>query len=481
MERPARRCGGDEGVRGGAGALSRSALGAIRERRGLAALVLLALAAAALQIAAYWPGILIWDSIRQYREALAGQYDDWHPPAMDWLWRQLTAIHKGPAPMLLLQTGMLWGGLMLLAARAERDGRLRLGLAILAAGLLPIPFALMGAITKDGLMAGALLLAVGLAAWRWRVAAGLLLIAAATIRFNAFFAEVPLALMLLPAAWRAGTVRLGLATIAVALPLVAALPLANALLRAEPSGVGLSLVIFDLGGITEQSGADAFPPQTVADPVAVNHLCYDPAKWDSYAWWVEEPCPMGFNQLRDAFAKAHISPTGWWLRAIAAHPVAYAAHRLAHFSINSRFLIHGPPNVPVFRQTDPNEWGYGITQNGLFRVIDRIAVASEAAPIGWPIWWMAVAAGVLLLSPFVSAGGAALPLAWSSLLYGLGYLPLSVASEMRYHLWTMLAALLAAILAAAAIDWRGVPRARLVAAALPLLIVTALASAWRLG
>ena len=39
------------------------------------------------------------------------------------------------------------------------------------------------------------------------------------------------------------------------------------------------------------------------------------------------------------------------------------------------------------------------------------------------------------------------PLALSSLLYGMGYLVLSVAAEMRYHLWTILASLVAATIA----------------------------------
>ena len=47
------------------------------------AIVLLALLHGAL----FWPGIMTWDAIRQYGQAVSGQYDDWHPPAMNWLWR----------------------------------------------------------------------------------------------------------------------------------------------------------------------------------------------------------------------------------------------------------------------------------------------------------------------------------------------------------------------------------------------------------
>jgi hypothetical protein len=61
---------------------------------------------ALLTASAYWPGLMTWDPVRQYGEALSGQIDDWHPPAMQWLWRQLLAVHSGPAPMLIMQLAL---------------------------------------------------------------------------------------------------------------------------------------------------------------------------------------------------------------------------------------------------------------------------------------------------------------------------------------------------------------------------------------
>src|SRR5258706_8311610 len=142
---------------------------------------------AAVQAAAYWPGLMTWDAIRQYDQALSGEFDDWHPPAMEWLWRQFIPIHTGPAPMLVLQLLLYWGGFALLAGWALRERRRGLAVALAACALLPIPLALMGAVLKDCLMAGALLMATGLLAWSrpgrdaWlRALAILLLLCAAT-------------------------------------------------------------------------------------------------------------------------------------------------------------------------------------------------------------------------------------------------------------------------------------------------------------
>lgn len=433
----------------------------------------------AVQLAAFWPGVMVWDAIRQYRQALSGRYDDWHPPAMNWLWRELGVFGPGPAPMLVLQAALHWGGLALLArSAARRDARA--GWAIAACGLLPIPFLLIGTVLKDSLMAGALLLAAGMIAVRrpgdriLAMGAALLLLGAATLRFNAVPACVPLALMLAPPRWRASWPRVAVAALAGAAMLAAALPLANRLLRAEHSGVELSLVIYDLGGITRFGGADAFPPVVVADPVAVNARCYNPVSWDSYAWWGPDPCPIGFEAVRDAFAARHESATRWWLRAISTHPIAYATHRLTHADRNLRLWVRDADLPTLSLDSDPNPWGFSVASTPLRRAVDTLAVASLATPLGWPICWLAVAAACLLLRP----QGLAAALAWSALLYALSYVPLSVASEVRYHFWTMTAAALAAVLTLA--DRPTVARGRWVAAGALVAATTAVAIAGRL-
>jgi hypothetical protein len=449
-----------------------------------AALLLAMIAAATLQLAAFWPGIMIWDAIRQYRQSLSGVYDDWHPPAMNWLWRQLLPIHSGPAPMLALQALLYWGGFALLAAAALRRGRPWLAAAIASCALLPIPFVLTGAVLKDSLMAGTLLFASGLIAWRredeWplRIAAILLLIAAATLRFNAVPACLPLFVVALPAAWRRTWHRLALTTIVATVPLVAAMPVANRLLHAQHSGVELSLVIYDLGGIGRYAGIDAFPPVGVADPVAVNAHCYRPVSWDSYAWWGPEPCPIGFTNLQPVFAARHLDPYALWAKAIVAHPLAYAEHRLAHFDNNSRFLVDDADLPTLSLQTDPNPWNFRLAPSALRDTLGAIAIWSSHTPLGWPICWLALGLGVLWLAWRQPDRTLALPLALSAWLYGISYLPLSVASEIRYHFWTATGiALATAILLA---DARGIPKRRLAIAFVPLLVVVVLCVAARL-
>ncbi len=428
---------------------------------------------AALHIALFWPGIFTWDAIRQYGQALSGQYDDWHPPAMNWLWRQLRGFGNGPAPMLVLQVALYWSGTAAWMQAARRRGCPRAALAIGVLALSPIALVLTGTILKDSLFAGALLLASGLLALARqgersrRVLAALLLVAAATLRFNAVPACLPLLLLALPATWRTTWPRLVGASALVAVPLVLALPLANVALHAKRSGVELSLVIYDLGGIERFSEVDVFPKTDVPNPVAVNHDCYSPVSWDRYAWWGDAPCAIGYTNLRAPLTAGH-GPYAWWVAAVLRHPLAYIAHRLAHFDRNTRFLVQDADLPKLSVASDPNDWGYALAPNAARTAVSDAAAWLLTTPFGWPICWIALGVGLLVLRP--SLGEPQGALAWSAVLYAFSYLPLSVASEVRYHFWTMSAVGIAAVLTLARREVWTLPRWRLGLAGAPLVV-----------
>lgn len=452
---------------------------------GLGALTLIALSHALL----FWPGIMTWDAIRQYGQAVNGQYDDWHPPAMSWLWRQLGVFGRGPGPMLTLQVVLFWGGTALwILAASRRTGWWRIA-PIAAVMLSPIALVLIGTVLKDSLFAGALLVASGMLAvaslgkrpetWPMRLTAALILIAAATLRFNAVPACLPLLLIALPDAWRRTVPRLVASAALMAVPLVLALPLANTALGAKRSGVELSLVIYDLGGIGRFSGTNVFPQTATRDPAAVNAACYSPVSWDRYAWWGADPCPIGFETLKTPLRHER-GPYGWWATAVVAHPLAYAGHRLVHFDHNARFLVRDSELPGLSLASDPNPWGYAVPQSAVQTAIAQAATWLLTTPLGWPAWWLALGIGLLVLRPSLAEGDPAVALAWSGVLYGFSYLPLSVASEVRYHFWTIAAVAIAAVMTLGQREhWRVRPL-RLALAVAPLALTTVASFAARL-
>lgn len=437
----------------------------------------------------YWPGLVTYDSVRQYDQALSGAFDDWHPPMMEGLWRLILPLWPSPAPMLLLQLGLYAAGMTGLIVWALRRGRPGVAAGLSLCALLPLSVALMGEVLKDSLMAGALTAAVALVLLSLenrnkvaRAGAVLLIFFAATLRFNAFLAGVPILLLAMGPVALASRLRMAVSAAVMAVLLLLAMPLANKALGAQPSDVNLSLVIFDLAGITDHSGQDAFPAMKVANPVAVVHRCYTPAKWDSFSWWVDPLCPLNFEQIRRAFHAANINALPFWIGQIARHPFAYAQHRLAHWNINARFWVHEKVERPVQRESAPNDWNFHVTPGPMLDFVDDAALKSAETPLGWPCAWMALAFGLMLAARRMASARIIWVLAGSALFYGLGYAVFSVASELRYYLWTMTAAAMATVIALG--DFPALPRPERWRAglemALPTLAVLSVATLARL-
>ena len=137
-------------------------------------------------------------------------------------------------------------------------------------------------------------------------------------------------------------------------------------------------------------------------------------------------------------------------QAAAAHPLAYAAHRLAHWNSTERWLV--PPGLPEAGPPDeaePNDIGLNGPQSDAATAWQDAAAVEAGTPLGWPILWTVIA---LLLVPLAwgrrgeSAGGFALALLASALTLEASFLVISIASDLRYHLWPMAASALALIL-----------------------------------
>jgi hypothetical protein len=432
-------------------------------------------ALAVVQLSFFWPGVVTPDSLSQYAQALSGHYEDWHPPVMAFLWRQLIRLAPGQAPFLAMNALLYWGGTLLLADGLRRHNRPRAALAVVAIAAMPIPFGQMGAIIKDSLLAACSLAAVGLAAQGSRparlIAAGLLVIAAAT-RFNAAFAAAPLLVWLMPPGWNAGRIRhCGLVLAAIGL-LSATSWLINqvslAPLRTHPM---ISLVGFDLAGIIDHGGSAAIPPLSRDTSRTVAARCYTPAQFNPR---YRDDCDDVQSGLSSATAGRL---TRFWLTTIAQHPIPWLRHRLAHLNINWRFLVARVPDDAIYIMAMPaNDLGLSYRASPAARMIYRAASALAASPFGRPATWLTVAAALLALAPSFRCRRAVTALALSALLYSGAYAVVSVAPDLRYNLWTMLAAALA--LAIAARDIVTVPRRRLIGCGLALGVVMLLETVW---
>ncbi|WP_341760986.1 hypothetical protein [Candidatus Tisiphia endosymbiont of Thecophora atra] len=67
-----------------------------------------------LHFAFAYPGGMTFDSFSQYEQSVSGSYSAHHPPLMSMIWSLFHYIYQGPQTMLLLNLGLLWGGVLLL-------------------------------------------------------------------------------------------------------------------------------------------------------------------------------------------------------------------------------------------------------------------------------------------------------------------------------------------------------------------------------
>jgi hypothetical protein len=427
---------------------------------------------------AFWPGIPMYDTVSQYDQVLSGDVEDWHPPIMVRLWQVISPLGSGTAPMFALQVALYALGFALIVSALARDRRWAAAGAVAVLGLSPLLLGWQMVVLKDAQMLGALVFASGVIAhYRLRerrvpvVAAAtvaLLMIYATLVRANALFATVPMAVLLLP---RPASMPVrGLLALIAMLALIAVEPVINhRVFGASPSGVAKSQPLFDLAAIAVAVPASV-PPFTAGERrQLVEKNCVKAFFWDP----IGEPSACGaLTERADALPESQLYLD--LAEAVIAHPLAYAEHRLAHWNSTERWLVQpGLIDAKPPDEAEPNDVGLATPSSPMVQDWQARAALQAASPLGWPIVWTAIAAMLLPAAwrrRFEPVGGLALALTVSALTLETSFLVISIASDLRYHLWSMTASALALILLS---DDLRLKRSELIAACALLVLIAA--------
>lgn len=402
-----------------------------------------------LTIALFFPGGMSSDSISQLAQARSGVFSNWHPPLMAAGWRLVDSVLPGPFGMLVLQAAAWWAGLALVA-RGWFTGR-PAAIAVLAVGLWPPFFGMVGTVWKDVHMAAAFTLAAGLMMGRpgerarpWALALALVAIAYGTaMRHNGALAAAPLAAYagwhLAGWAWRHNVWR-GLLTAAVVVVTLATPIAANRVLTGYDAHVEQLLYAFDLAGIEARTGVPVVPSVMHAGPVTAELIrrTYDPN-------YVDPLYPHVLTFRDDAASLETIREA--WRDAIWRHPGAYAAHRL---EVVLR-LWGLAPQVWFAYHRGVLQNDLGVPEGASWHNAPLFAAfwVLKFTPLYRPIFYLlALGAGLWLA---VRAWrrhprlGWAIALAVSGLLYAGPNVLVAIAADLRYHLWTLVATALVAV------------------------------------
>jgi hypothetical protein len=418
-----------------------------RSRRNLLVGAAILIAGLVLSREAFFPGFMSYDSFTQFGQSRSLRFDDWHPPLMSGLWSILNLVSRGPEGMLHFQLALLWSALFfwLWAYRGCPFAWL-----LPTIGLLPWVVNFAGVLWKDAGMAFALLLLAGLASWpptRPRMAlAALLFFYAVNLRYNAMFAALPL-LLLLFGRWWPGLSLLRLAAAAIG-TLVLALSLGSVvnykLIGAERTRPANFMMVDDLSYLSMKEKRSLLPGVSFVRIQACTLQEISQTRLLARIFCLKHSAEAGEQDLLKADLRAH------WLAAVGRDPVGYLGFRLAAFA----FLLRSPADEPYAiwqGGVDENRMGVVHRRTASTALVDS-AVHKTAATLPFlfkPYWWLCAAS--LLL-----AGSAALrdtatrrtaqALLASSILYILGYIPITPMADFRYVYWSVVATTLAAVL-----------------------------------
>ena len=127
-------------------------------------------------------------------------------------------------------------------------------------------------------------------------------------------------------------------------------------------------------------------------------------------------------------------------KAAASHPIAYAEHRLRHWNSSERWLV--PPGLPEAGPPDeaePNDIGLANSTQPADAGMAIGCRREAATPWGWPIAWSALVMSIAgrMAPSRRPCGRPRIVTACVGLSLEASFLVISIASDLRYHLWPM--------------------------------------------
>lgn len=417
-----------------------------------------------INISIFYPGVMSADTVWQLRQAMGlSPLSDWHPASLALTWGGLIAITNKIGSMLVFQLTLLWASLTILSLIAYKKTKLKLlSSVVLSVGFLPVVVNISGTIWKDVLMAFSLMLSVSLSllvrysASRSRIyrnrkyilglAVGLL-VYAVTLRHNAVFALIPVAMLIMRVGYGVGrTLHVIVGAVAVVCVGLLMLIFIDKTGLVQESHVEAAVMLDDVVNIDDSFGYNNSPLMTSLKKI--KQECTVKKVYMNSIWDCTD------NSGREVLTqKEYTKLRSLWLNSILQNPIEYMSYRLYLFSI---FLSSPRDRMYVFHEgIDKNEIVSARSENIWIQRIVRTYINDIALRyfevIYTPLFWLTCSIGSLLLvrksrldKNIITAIKL---LAASSLIYIVFYIPMVLATDYRYIYWPVCSQLIVAVLA----------------------------------
>jgi hypothetical protein len=418
-------------------------------------IIVLTLLGFAFTLRIFYPGVMTYDAWYVHSYIANPPAGDWQSPLMTALWAVIDPLAPGAPSMFLFIAVLYWLSFAAFAlALARRSAWLGPVTVLLA--LTPSAFVFVGVIWRDimlassWLLAGALAYAVADRRGPWRLAAQALGLALLCFGFllrpNALFAA-PILVAYLVWPERFDLKRAALLYVPAAVVLALMVPLVYyGLLGAKRESALHAIFVFDLAGITHFTGENQFPVTWSADENAMLvGPCYRAGDWDDY--WTRQPCLFVMKKLEGEKLFGSPALTQAWLRAVLAHPLAYAEHRIA---VTWNFLF--ARTLTMFTTDIAHPERTVFADNAWFTAVKSLNDRLADTPLFRAGAWLLVCLLWCALAwrrRATPSGAFLLGVCGSAVVYMATFLPVGVASDFRYALPAVLGGLAGLVMLAA--------------------------------
>ena len=443
---------------------------------------------------AFFPGIYTYDSADQLAQALTGQYYDWHPPLMAYLWSGMIQVTGHHESIFFFQLGLLTAGGLCWAKLIALGRRPATTLLIPLAFISPVFTNFAGTIWKDVEFAFAMLLAAGLAglgtieqkySLAWTGLSIALLICSLGFRTNGGFALLPILVLCghqfthkryaAHSSLQQSAATCTLSTLMLTLVIGFVFAISKFVIKPVNSYPFQYVELFDLAGISTLSKHDYFPDHIKQTP---GYRLQDVAKEyerstrqlgnaDNLIFPNDNTSVSILPLNRDAMLQHQLHAA--WLGAILKEPRHYIEHRLKIFQylMNKRHYTYELPQDPVDRAKLLQKRQVHLSTPAL-QPLDLIGMSHAKAWVarsmksvdgsaifsGW--LWLCLLLLELVASLILLEAGPvkhlALAVASSGILYTLPYFLVAPAADFRYLFWSTIAGTFAGIILIAEID-----------------------------
>jgi hypothetical protein len=402
-----------------------------------------------LTVLALYPGYLTNDATYVHSYIQDWQLGDWQSPLMTMLWWLIDPIAPGSGSMFLLIVTLYWLGFGLIAITVARRSA-ALACLVPLLGLTPPAFMLLSMIWRDILFSGVWLVAAAIVyavaertgplRWAGQLLALALVGFGILLRPNAITAAP---LLIAYAIWpsRFEWKRTALLFIPAVLAGYGLIHLVYYdILQVKRDNPLHSLLVFDLGGITHFAKENQFPVSWSPEETALlTSQCYEPTHWDSY--WTLDPCKFVMARLErpgdGIFGTQRLVDA--WMRAVAAHPLAYLSHR---FTVLWTFLALPNLTLELFKLPllDETPIAHNRYFMGLLPLHDALKPTLLFRVGSWLILSVAII-GWAWPARRTPSGAFAISIAATGVFYVMTFGVLGVATDFRYAHWAVVAAL----------------------------------------